>query len=197
MASKQFPQIQSDNTIHIWACSRVRDKAARPVRSGIGVWLGSKFKPTDHLSEPVDDPANSCLRSEIRAGIRALEEALIKYARDIEDRDVGQVAVHTDSAALADAAVIWIPQWQPRYMLAVNQQMVDKKLYERLSELIGIFHVQGLKVFFNIIGENDLAPAADLAATATFRQRPYLHNRDAWVSKSPILACIPLLMDHG
>ncbi|KAI4141717.1 MAG: hypothetical protein LQ340_007563 [Diploschistes diacapsis] len=184
MSPASFPQNRSPNTINLWACSRAWDEDSRPVRSGIGVWLGPVFKPTEHLSEWVDDPGNTHLRSEIQAGIRGLEQALIHYAHDIEGRNVGQVVIHTDSASLVDAAVIWIPQWQPRYLLTGDKEMADKKLYQRLSELIGIFHVQGVKVFFDRMDPRNIDTAADLAEAAMIRELPYKHNRDAWVSYS-------------
>ena len=140
------------------------------------------FEDTEHLSEWVEDADNSFLRSEIRAGIRALEQTLVHYAHDIEAKRAGQLIVHSDSDALVDAAVsTLVPCSESDYLLSKDTRMTDRKLYERLSELIGIFHVQGIKVYFNKADDEDMNPAADLAEAAMIRDVPYLHNKDVWV----------------
>ena len=182
MPPTHFPQNQTPNTAWVWCASRVWDKEARPTFSGIGVWLGAGFESHEQLSEWVDDPKNSYLRSEIRSGIRALEQVLVHYSIDIEDKNVSTVVVHTDSKALVDAAVVMIPVWQPRYTLEGGVEMTDKKLYQRLSELVGIFHIQGIKVFFNLVSEEQVEPAVDLAQAAMIRDLPSPHDRHTWVS---------------
>ena len=152
--------------------------------SGIGAFFGERFKMNEQLSEKVDDMENTHLRSEIKAGIRALEQSLVHYAIDIEAHNVSKVVVYSDSSRLVDAAVIWIPHWQPEYLLTPAKEMNDKKFYERLAELIGIFHVQGIKVHFRKVEEPANGPAAALARAAMTRPLPSVHNRDAWVSNT-------------
>ena len=182
MPPTSFPQNQTANTAWVWCASRVWDEESRPTYSGIGVWLGVRFKAEEQVSEWVDDPKNTYLRSEIRSGVRALEQVLVQYAADIEAKRLSTVVVHTDSTRLVEAAVVMIPAWQPQYTLINGVEMSDKKLYQRLSELIGIFHVQGIKVFFNHVSEDEVAPAVDLAKAATIRELPSPHDRHAWVS---------------
>ena len=180
--AKFFPANPSNNVINVCTCSRTRDEKATPVVSGIGVWFGLKFTKTEHLSEKIDDYENTALRSEILSGIRALEQSLVHYAVDVEGHNIGEIIIQSDSARLVDAATHWLRIWQPDYMLTEDRVMDDKRFYERLAELIGIFHVQGIKVLFSKVGEMNNHQAAALARAAITRPLPCSHLTNAWVS---------------
>ena len=129
----------------------------------------------------------------MKSGIRALETVLIKYAIDIEDHNVNSVIVHSDSEHLVEASTVMIPQWQPHYVLHAGRVMEDRMVYERLSELVGIFHVQGIKVYFDKVREVDNNWAVDLAFAALVREPQLYHYRHAWVSSIILLKSSTLI----